>query len=430
MKPRILFCIAATTLFAAALGVRLAAQEQPQEKDKLSRYRVTDLGTLGGSFSVATDINNKGFVAGTSSALSNIFALHAFLWRKGLMRDLGTLGGPNSTGFSQGSSVNASGEVVGFSDTSDLDPFDENFCLDELGFTCLPFIWRNGFMTPLPTLGGNNGRASDINNRGQVVGQVENATLDSTCEGFSQVFQLEPVLWDKDEVQQLPTFPGDPDGMAVAINEKGQAVGASGDCNFSFHALLWQNGSAIDLGSLGGTMVAASEINNRGQVVGSSSLLGNTTTHAFLWENGVMKDIDTVPGDLFSYGSAINNKGEVVGTFAPPQSISSRAFLWQKGVMTDLNTLIPAGSPLLLLDAFSINSRGQIVGDALQVSTGDFHAYLATPQQGKPDSEGASSAALGVATGKPNVLLSESVRQILRERFTKGKLGGRLTKRR
>jgi uncharacterized membrane protein len=79
----VLTCITAMTLFASALGFRLAAQEQAQQRDKLSRYRVIDLGTLGGTFSVATEINNKGFVAGTSSTLSNTFALHVFLWRKG-----------------------------------------------------------------------------------------------------------------------------------------------------------------------------------------------------------------------------------------------------------------------------------------------------------------------------------------------------------
>ena len=51
--------------------------------------------------------------------------------------------------------------------------------------------------------------------------------------------------------------------------------------------------------------------------------------------------------------------------------------------MTDLNTLIPAGSPLFLLDGNAVNSRGEIVGDALQISTGEVHAYLATPCDGK-----------------------------------------------
>src|SRR5215469_18920794 len=106
----------------------------------------------------------------------------------------------------------------------------------------------------------------------------------------------------------------------------------------------------------------AFDINNQGQVVGLSGLPGDTTVHAFLWQKGIMTDLGTLPGDVASEGDAINSKGQVVGGSADMDG-NARAFLWQNGVMTDLNTLIPADSPLFLIEATgTINSRGQIAG--------------------------------------------------------------------
>jgi hypothetical protein len=59
-----------------------------------------------------------------------------------------------------------------------------------------------------------------------------------------------------------------------------------------------------------------------------------------------------------------------------------RAFLVVHGVPTDLNTLVPRDSPLQLLTACSINSRGKITGFAMEKSTGDFRGYLAIPVVG------------------------------------------------
>src|SRR5262249_12022527 len=157
------------------------------------------------------------------------------------------------------------------------------------GLICAPFIWQNGVMTQLPTLGGYNGNTYDVNNRGVVAGQAQTSTLDTTCTGSVQ--ETKPVLWVNGQILELPTFAGDLDGNAVEINDHGQAVGSSGNCpDFgTAHAVLWENGTVTDLGNFGGTMNnVATDINNRGQVVGSSDLPGDTTGHAFLWQNGVL----------------------------------------------------------------------------------------------------------------------------------------------
>ena len=411
MKSTTLKCITTMTLFAALMApVQLAAQH--------TRYTVTDLGTLGGTFSFAGGINNRGSVEGFST-LPGDTASHAFLWQNGAMTDLGTLGGPNSLAEFPPSE---SDKVGGGAETSTRDPLGEDFCFFGTNLICLPFLWQKGVMTPLPTLGGNNGTATEVNSRGQVSGVAEIASPDPTCDPSitPQVLQAKPVMWSG-SVHELSTFAGDPDGQALAINDIGQAVGSSGSCSMAqHHAMLWQNGRATDLGNLGGTRHnVAEDINNQGQVVGISGLPANTdlSFHAFLWQNGVMRDLGTLPGDVASAADGINSKGQVVGGSFDING-NDRAFLWQNGVMTDLNTLIPAGSPLFLIEATgTINSRGQIAGIALQISTGEVHAFLATPSNGFAASENATPTARGETSTNPKVVLPENVRKMLERRL-------------
>jgi uncharacterized membrane protein len=101
-----------------------------------------------------------------------------------------------------------------------------------------------------------------------------------------------------------------------------------------------------------------------------------------------------------------------------------RAFLRQNGVMTDLNTLIPADSPLYLLFAHGINSRGEIVGFGVQKSSPyEVHAFLATPVRGEFSDESISPAAQGVTTP---MVLPEDVRKLLQQRPPFARFGARL----
>jgi probable HAF family extracellular repeat protein len=257
-------------------------------------------------------------------------------------------------------------------------------------------------LTALPTLGGNNSLAYQMNDREQVVGLAENTTQDPTCTAYN--LEAKPVIWHNGAVQELPTISGDPDGFGYGINDRGQIVGSTGTCNAqvpatSLHAVLWPNGpngGVIDLGNLGGSMWnIAFYINNQGQVVGQAGVPDGINFHAFLWQNGVMTDLGLLPGDVQSWANMINNKNQAVGTsFGPPPTFNGRAFIWQNGGMTDLNTLIPAGSPLFLLEAFGINDRGQIAGFGA-LSNGEQRAYLLTPcddQNGERDCEEGENA--------------------------------------
>ncbi len=284
-------------LAAMAISVQMGAQEKQGDKKPHPRYAVTNLGTLGGTFSQAFGINNKGWVVGLSTTTGDE-ALHAFLWRDGMMTDLGTLAGSDTLPYSQGNSVSNAGQVAGFSETSDADPLGENFCNDPLvdSIPCLPVIWQAGIPIPLPTLGGNNGVANGSNNRGQVVGVAENSVPDPTCIK-PQVLQFKPVVWENGAIRELPTIDGDPDGFAIAINDQGDAVGVTIDCGFTTlgHNVLWHNGKVTDLGTLGNLGLSPSDLNNRRQVTGTAFDPTGATQVAFLWQNGVAINLGTLP---------------------------------------------------------------------------------------------------------------------------------------
>lgn len=405
--------------FRFALGlillVSLLVPAAPARAVNPPRYTVVDLGTLGGTFSGSMDDapNIRGQVDGYST-LPGDNVTHAFLWSRGAMRDLGTLGGPNSAAYFQ---LNNWGAVPGVSDTTSPDPYGEDFCFLGTHHICRAVVWFQGSTIALPTLGGNNTFGGQINDWGQVVGSSEIAVVNPTCPP-PEVLLERPVIWELNQVRELPIFPGDTSGTAFVINDLGQIGGISSpDCATNvWHLLLYDNGTTIHLGSLGGQALNIPQaINNRTQVVGGSDLPGDTVNHAFLWENGAMIDLGTLPGYPNSIALGINDQGQVVGGASdfPFLGGNSTAFLWQKGVMTDLNTLIPAGSPLYLWYATGINSRGQISGQGVVVATGEFHAFLATPVQNDSD----ASFVPGAATIRPSVAVPENVSKMLQRRM-------------
>src|SRR5271157_2517340 len=124
--------------------------------------------------------------------------------------ELGTLGGLISSAFG---SPNAIGQVVGAAETSHTDPNGEDFCgfyasgAPWSGTTCRGFLWQDGSMTPLSTLGGYNSAASAINSQGEVAGNAETATTDSTCPPYDpalgqyQVLEDQPVVWENGHIK-------------------------------------------------------------------------------------------------------------------------------------------------------------------------------------------------------------------------------------
>jgi probable HAF family extracellular repeat protein len=341
-------------------------------------------------------MNSIGWVAGQSNLVPN-GPQHSFLWYgAGPLVDIGTLGGLNSGA----GGPNVYGEAAVESELAAKDPDNEDFCAFGTHLECSGAIWRYGKLTALhPLPGGRNSNAFGINNLGQVIGWSENGVRDSTCAKAtpSQVFQFEAVRWEPNgEIHELPPLNGDTVAFSFGINNHGQAVGSSGTCATQglppanvngLHAVLWEkDGTPVYLGTLGdanNTMSnAASSINDRGQVVGTSQFTDGTV-HSFIWTKEThMHSIGTLPGAFATIAGCcrtINNRGEIVGFSIDANG--STAFLWKDGQIKDLNTLIPANSPLHLLGAYSINDAGEIAGQGcVMPACTELHAFRATPK--------------------------------------------------
>ena len=392
-------------------------------------YKVTDLGTAGNDIlACAMSVNDRGWteiMAGNlapgqqDSVVGKLLNGRALIDIGGFKIDLGTLGGQNS--WMNWGEINDFAQVVGFSETAVPDPNGEDICGFGTHLTCRPFFWQNGHMSALPTLGGNNGQASAINNRGQIAGFAENGAVDSSCAPNTTNNRIQlPVLWENGKVQALPTLGSDPDGDAFWINDRGQIVGDTGTCGGAIiHAVSWENGAVSQLQDFGTGAIAQGN-NNRGQIVGTVGSADNTTQYGALWQNGALTNLGTLPGDFAAIASGINDRGQVVGSTWDSNFNWSHAFIWQDGVMTDLNTLFPADSNLFATMANKINEHGQISGMATVLSgphAGEIHAFLATPVDERIDKSIAD-----VAPAHPKSNLQPNADKQLLQRFGLGRL--------
>lgn len=358
--------------------------------DALARanYQVTDMGTLEpGFFGCTMGLNNHG---GTETQYGLLNAAGALVKGRlalrigGVMIDLGTLGAADNNTWDNpfGGEINDRGEAVGYSELDVLDPDGEDICGFGSHRECRAFLWQNGHMGALPTLGGNNAQASAMNDRGQITGFAETTTPDSGCSPSAPAHVEKPVIWENGEAHALPTVGKDPDGEADMINDQGQAVGYSGTCTVPLHAVFWRDEHTVlplpDLGNGG----FAFGINNQGQIVGTIGSADGTTEDAALWQNGKLTDLHTVVGDFGAIASGINDKGQIVGSTVDSNFSFLHAFIYEDGEMINLATLFPASANMLPTMANTINSAGQIVGMGTILSgphKGETHAFLATP---------------------------------------------------
>ena len=357
-------------------------------------YKVTDLGRgESENEACAMSVNDEGWTEimtwngdpaqDVNFIQATLLSGRALIGVDGFKLDLGTLGGQNS--WMNWGEINDFGQIVGMSETAVPDPNGEDICGFGTHLTCRPFVWQLFHMSALPTLGGNNGQASAINSRGQIVGMAEDGTVDSSCSPGTTNNRIQlPVMWENGRAHALPTPVGDAGGFANWINDHGQTVGNTGNCGAMSHAVSWENDTVTELKDLGtGAGAIAYGNNNRGQIVGSVFVSpGGATRYGALWQNGVLTNLGTLPGDMSAIATGINDKGQVVGSTWDSKFNWSHAFIYQDGVMTDLNTLFLKGTNLRATMANKINERGQISGMGTVLSgpdKGRLHAFLATP---------------------------------------------------
>jgi probable HAF family extracellular repeat protein len=397
MKRSIARGVSAAALLAAALSPgRPAASQVPENTPYTVRYLLS----LGGTNSRGNSINNADSVAGYSNLQGDQYR-HATLWSGDTPIDLGTLGSPNRA---KNSNVawpvkNTLGLIVGISQTDSPDPWRENWSCyaffppaTSTGYRCVGFVWENGVMRPLPTLGGTHGYAAAANNHRQIVGWAENTVRDPTCTP-PQVFQFRAVVWGPhgNQIHELPVLPGDTSTAATAINDKGQIVGISGTCDDAVgsataaHAVLWEEGTVKEIPNLGGAeWNTPTAINERGDIAGFSDHPGDQVMEAFIWtkEQGLEGLGFLDEHDAVSEAFGINERRQIVGLSCGDSGC--RAFLWQDGAMTDLNSLVPLQNGIVLTHAMDINDDGVITGRAFNSNTGELQAYVATPVASSP----------------------------------------------
>jgi probable HAF family extracellular repeat protein len=353
-------------------------------------YHVIQLASLGGTRSIGNSINDLGLVAGQSRLAGNQ-TVRASLWFLGSQLDLGTLGGANSgviwpvknlrgvvSGIAETAEIDPLGEAWSCS----------AFFPTRTGHVCRGFVWERGNMRALPTLGGTHGFATGTNNRRQTVGWAENTVHDPTCNPPQQL-QFRAVVWGpENDLRELPPLPGDTVSSATAINDRGQVAGISGICSNAVgeysaaHAVLWEGGHVTDIGNLGGVAWnTPMAINERGDVVGFANAPGtapandfNVRAFLFTRHDGI-RDLGTLPGDATSQALGINERRQVVGVSC---GATCRAFVWENGVMTNMNELRVSGSADTLRIAGDINDLGEIAGQTVDAQ-GARSAFLALP---------------------------------------------------
>ncbi len=315
-------------LFACALALASGSFARAET------YSITDLGTLGGANgSGALALNGRGTTAGYSFVQGTNF-VHAMLNRYGAVEDLGTLGGTQSLARS----VNAVGDAVGWAYPTGV-------------ATQRAVLWRNGVIVPLGTFGGNASDARDINNTGLVVGSAFDADRNErafwwqgdalhdmgtlggaqsrayACNEWGDIVGWAAIL---DDIG-LHAFLGKPNGELYDLGTLGGPTSHAYDINESVHLCgwsmlapnsppsrgwFWANGIMKSVGTLGGIYSSAFGLNNLDQVVGASTRADEVQV-AFLWRNEQMTDLNTLlaagSGWFLTRAWDIDDYGAIVG---------------------------------------------------------------------------------------------------------------------
>jgi probable HAF family extracellular repeat protein len=320
-----------------------------------SAYTVTDLGREDGVSDLR--INNQGEVVASSG-----MPTRARMYRNSGWTTLGTLGGD----FSAAAGVNDKGEVVGRSSVA-------------IGGAQQAFVWRNNQLQNLSLPNDVYGNAVDINNAGIVVVNTHGSRQPSYLVaptgartelsflpyaineagqviGFIEALASQAVLWQNGIVTPLSTPPGyeGKPSMAWDINDQGQIVGfvgkhpsqilQPGDTSQRPRAVLWDKGTITILGTFGGPGSTATAINNRGEIIGSA-----------------------------------DTPELVAGNVGIGPSYVQRPFIYREGKLQDLQKLLPDEEEWEIIRLYDINDAGQIVAYARNGKDGHTHYLLLTP---------------------------------------------------
>lgn len=320
-----------TTLFALTLTP--AAQAAPV------LFTVRDLGTLGGTSSMALGVSRTGRVYGTSNG-------QLFLWTGGTMQPMppggygsayGTAPSPAPDYKAVPTAANGFGQAAGYALKN--------------GARTHAYRWTNDVPGDL------NGQ---IPNAIESFGQAINESGDVA--GYARLDRIQAAVWRADGTAAVLGGPGTGiESFGLGISEAGSVAGffRKGGINTELPVVWDAAGVATELGRLSGF------------------------------------DGRAIVNDVNDFGRAVGLSGD------PSNFTATRATMWQGTMPVDLNTVIAPGSGLTLLEAVGVNDVGQITGNAID-SAGNIRAFLLDPAVPEPGSAATMvAAAAGAAmTGR------------------------------
>ncbi len=295
----------------------------------------TDIGLLPGTqYGVAEALNTSNQVVGEMQ--NTVGDTYAFLYTNGVMVNLTpNLIPPPGFAYSLAHAINDAGEIVGESyvSTSEIHAviFRGNRSISNLG------VLSNG----------DYSAAFGINRFGLIVGE---STVISG--GVTNVYAF---VYSNGTMTALGTLGGNY-SAAFGVNDAGQIVGESDNALGQTHAFLWQNGAMSDLGTLGGNTSSAQAINNRGMIVGYATTT-NGQSHAFVCDGTAMRDLNdlidhSVCSNLVS-ANGINDAGQIAASGYTTNNVF-HAFL----LTPALTPTLELGSPVRTNGQFQFTVEG------------------------------------------------------------------------
>ena len=211
--------------------------------------------------------------------------------------------------------------------------------------------------------------ARAINRRNQIAGTL-------------QCFSGCAYLWQAGDLDIIPPILDDPfaANAAYGLNDRGDVVGqTSVAATLPPHAFLFRSGESTDLGTgypTPGGYSLAFDINNFGWIIGVRGVSQSAPQRAFLYRDGSFVELGTLGGQshlpfgVDATANAVNDRGQIVGAALPAQP-PLQSYLWEQGVMTALPNL---GGNTEASEAFSISNSGHVVG-ASQTAGLEIHAF-------------------------------------------------------
>ena len=300
-----------------------------------AQYRAVDLGSLGGSMSSVSNINNNGAITGLTQ--NNNSEWRAYVWENGVMTDIGL---ETDIYYSAVHGINESGSIAG---GRKLISSNQEVAFIRVG-------------TTITDINGDSGSSAwtwayDINNNNQVTGYEITPT------------ERLAMIYHNGSITYIANTLGGQRAESKAINDAGHVVGFAFDSANSHdtkRAFYYDGTTMHILSTLGGSYSTALDINEKEEIVGEA-LDSNGDAHAFLYADSVMIDIGTLGGD-FSRARAINEFSQIVGQSEFDMTDALHAYLYENGQMFDLNELLDMDSQdITLTIATDINDLGQIV---------------------------------------------------------------------